>query len=136
MTITDLFNDKILDISNKLNPPTEKETLINAKKQIKAFVQELLTTKSPVLKPEYGTTFVNDLGEIVNIYKMRFYLQKNADSIKDKYNITYVNISDVQKSGDALIGYMEVTFNGEINKTVDFQIDWKNKIFTTEAIVE
>jgi len=137
MNINDLFANKISEVeSTTLTSNIQTSAEIDAEKKLKAFVQELLTTKSPVLKPGYGTTFINDLGEIVNIYKMRYYLQSNADSIKNKYNISTVEIADVKKNGNALIGHIEAVFNENIKKTVNFQIDWKDRMFTTEAIVE
>jgi len=137
MNINDLFTDKISEIETQISTIETQTTIeIDAEKKLKSFVQELLTTKSPVLKPGYGTTFIDDLGEIVNIYKMRYYLQMNADLIKNKYGISSIEIIDVEKDGDALVGYLEAVFDGVLKKSVNFQIDWKNRMFTTEAIVE
>ena len=136
--IDEIFQSK-LDIADSTDPivvsQQTKEEESKAKVKVKNFIQELLTTFSPPLKPGYGTTLIEDLGEVINPPKFSFYLEKNANKIADKYGITKIEVSNIDKSGPMLIGQLIVYIDG-LKYPEEFQIDWSNKHFTTQALVE
>jgi hypothetical protein len=113
----------------------EQQNNKKIKKIAQDFIQELLTSQNPPLKPNYGTTFIDDLGEIVNPYKFQYYLELNANKIIDKYDIESIQITKIDSAGNLLIGHLELTING-VKIPQEFEIDWSNKHFTTEDLVE
>jgi len=133
-----LFDDKIKSTETLTQYDNRKNDQYNSKKfKIKAknFIQELLTTHSPVLKPNYGTNFIESLGSIINIYKFQYFLEKESKAISKKYNIQQIEISKVDSAGNMLIGHLEIFIEG--NKvTHEFEIDWKGKTYTKEDIIE
>lgn len=136
--LNELFDNKIkLTEKNDIHYVNKNQAIDENKNinKVKNFIQELLTSYSPVLKPEYGTEFVNSLGEIVNPYKFQYFLEKEATKISYKYDIEHIEISKIDSSGNLLIGHLEINING--NKfSHEFEIDWNGKTYTTEAIIE
>ena len=104
---------------------------------LKNFTKEFLTIKdnSP-LKPGYGTNFINKLGNIVNIYKIRFYLIEELELIKGKYNIEEIEVLKAYQEKDMLIIELNVIFNDGHLHNVYLKTNWKSKQFTTKEIVE
>ena len=134
MNVFDLLDKKeqIIDPEEILND-TQKD--IKYKTIARNFIQELLTSEAP-LKPSYGTSFINDLGEIVNPPKLKFFLEKWLNVLKNKYNINTVKVPKVESSGNYVIAKIEIIFDNGLKIVDNFQIDWKGKVFTTQPIIE
>jgi len=136
--INELLNELLIEAETKspeFNFKQEEEKKRNAEKIAREFVQELLTTFYPPLKPNYGTTFIQDLGEVINPYKFQYYLEQNANKLIDKYNITSIEIEDINVDNNMLIGKLILHIDN-IKTTAQIEIDWNNKFFTTEPLVE
>jgi hypothetical protein len=136
--LQNIFDNKIKSVEKKkytFNKENDLKEEKNIKKITMDFIQELFTTYSPPLKPNYGTTFIDDLGEIVNIYKFKYYLEINAEKIMHKYEIEEIDIEDIVSDKGMLIGHISLIIKGA-KRTEDFKINWSNKHFTNEAIVE
>ena len=130
MTIHDLL-DKKISKSNRPHKSDEPHKVL-----LRNFAQELLTTKSPPLKPGYGTSFLLDIGEIVNPPKIRYYIDIHANKIAKKHGIARVDVIKTEKEGDSIIIELEaIADNGYVLKG-EVSVLWREKIFTTEAIVE
>jgi hypothetical protein len=71
------------------------------------FIKELITERgSCIFDRNYGTTFYEDLGQVVNIYKVRDAVQNASNQIKDKYGIVTVDVEDANYTSHD--GFMNV----------------------------
>lgn len=101
------------------------------------FIQELITVRgSNAFDKKYGTTFITDIGEQVNIHKVKYIIDKNLDEIKQKYNITKLTVGDT--SFNTTDGFLEIhltiEFDGlAVEKHFDFIY---NGVFTDKMILE
>ena len=101
------------------------------------FMQELVTDLGSVLfDKDYGTTFLLDIGDQVNIYKVRYLLDRNYQSTKDKYGILSVETSDVffDKKDGFLNMALVLLFDGFKSQTAT-AIRYDGS-FTTNTIIE
>ena len=114
-----------------------KETKIDYLTILKNFTKELLTSKnSSPIKIDYGTNFISKLGNIVNIYKIRYYLEEEIESIKDKYKLQEVEVVEAYQEKDMLVVKLNAIFNDGYKHNTYLQVDWRSKQFTTREIVE
>jgi len=133
-----IFSDKLKQAETKdykTRQQDKRKEDAYYKKLVEDFIQELLTASNPPLKPNYGTSFIDDLGENVNIYKFQYYLERHANRLAKKYNIEEINIDNIDSSNNMLIGHLELKISGN-TISHEFEINWGDKHFTTEAIVE
>lgn len=122
--------------SKMAHRPASKSIKEAEQVRLRNFAQELLTTKSPPLKPGYGTSFLASLGEMVNPPKVRYYLDIYANMIAPKHGIVRADVISVEKAGDSVVIEMEILADSGHVARGSVNILWRDKIFTTEAIVE
>lgn len=101
------------------------------------FIQELITDKgSNVFDRDYGTDFISDIGEQVNIHKVRYIIDNSLSEIKKKYSIVSINTSNV--NFNVSDGFLEIHLSIEfedvaVEKHFNFIY---NGIFTEKMILE
>lgn len=101
------------------------------------FIQELITIKGTCLfDKEYGTTFLTDLGREVNVYKIRYILDRNYQATKDKYGILAVETlsANMRRDDGFLELSLKIIFPGVAIETNT--ATWYNGQFTTKTIIE
>lgn len=100
-------------------------------------IKELITELgSSLFDKEYGTTFIEDLGEQVNIYKIQYLVDNKYSYWKEKHGIKKVSISNVQIS--SIDGFLNISLKIHFN---DGYIETEtpigyNGLFTTKTIIE
>lgn len=103
----------------------------------KNFIHELITDiGTSVFDKAYGTTFILDLGELVNIYKVDFYLQEAFSKIKSKHKVKSVSLSGTHKNNHD--GFLELSIALVIEDAVvsaGASIEFAGTV-TTETIIE
>ena len=73
---------------------TKKDVNIDVK--IANFIQELVTEVGTCLfDKKYGTSFISDIGDIVNIYKIDYLVKNNYKEAKEKHRVTSLEASNV-----------------------------------------
>jgi hypothetical protein len=134
------------EIIYSINTKNRNEAYIHKPEQVKIddintktayFMQELVTAKGSLLfDKQYGTTFLDDIGTQVNIYKVRYLLEKNYLPTKAKYGILSIETNKVffsQKDGFLNIE-LALVFDGfKSNTGTAFAY---NGSFTTKTIIE
>ena len=114
---------------------TDGSTNINTK--IANFIQELVTDKgSCIFDKEYGTRFIRDIGEIVNIYKVDYLVKNNYHEVKDKHNVSFIEAVDVHFSQSD--GFLNISLRVTIDNVVsiaDTAISYTGS-FTKNTIIE
>ncbi len=101
------------------------------------FIQELVTEKgSNVFDKEYGTTFISDIGEHVNFYKIEYLINNSLEDIKNKYHIVNLEVHD--SNFNTTNGFLEIHLRVEfedvaVEKYFNFIY---NGIFTDKMILE
>jgi len=101
------------------------------------FMQELVTDAGSVLfDKKYGTTFLTDIKDQVNIHKVRYLLENGYQSTKGKYGILSVETNDVffDKKDGFLNIVLTLIFSGfKADTSASFIY---NGTFTTKTIIE
>jgi len=99
-----------------------KDNNISYHNKIENFTIELVTEKgSSLFDKNYGTTFINDLGEQINEYKVKYYIENSYEETKKKYDIMLVEVTSVEYSRsnnsldiDMVIAFKDVSFQTKI----------------------
>ena len=100
-------------------------------------IQELLTSKnSSPLKPNYGTEFIANLGDIVNEPKIKYYLKEALNELSKKYPVKSIDLLEAYQEKDYLVIKVDILFSDNARVTKHFNVVWKNKQFTSEGIIE
>jgi hypothetical protein len=115
--------------------PTEEQKTIDS--LTTNFIQELVTEKGTcIFDREYGSNFLKEVGEQVNIYKIQHILENSISEIKEKYGIASVDVSDaIFNQSD---GFLEIRLSIEysdvsLEKHFNFMY---SGTFTDKLIVE
>ena len=101
------------------------------------FIQELLTDiGTSLFDPSYGTTFLADVGDKVNIHKVRFLLENNYKDTMSKYGIISVEAEEANYFDEN--GFLDISiktiFKSFISKTTaSFPY---SGAYTTKTIIE
>jgi len=101
------------------------------------FIQELITEKgSNVFDRNYGTTFISDIGDQVNFYKVEYLVNNTLNDIKKKYSIVNIEVSNATFNSSN--GFLEIHLRIEyediaVEKFFNFMY---NGIFTDKMILE
>jgi len=101
------------------------------------FIQELVTEKGTcAFDKKYGSYFIRDIGEHVNIHKIRYVLDESIEDIKKKYGIVNVSVDNAQFN--ASDGFMEIWLSIEyeeiaVEKRFNFMYDG---LYTDKIILE
>lgn len=101
------------------------------------FIQELLTNiGTSLFDPNYGTTFLLDIGDKVNIHKVRFLLENNYKNTMSKYGIISIEAEEANyfdKNGFLDIK-IKAIFESFVSKTTaSFPY---SGAYTTKTIIE
>ena len=99
-----------------------KDNNISYHNKIENFTIELVTEKgSSLFDKNYGTTFIDDLGEQINEYKVKYYIENSYEETKKKYDIMLVEVTSVEYSRsnnsldiDMVIAFKDVSFQTKI----------------------
>ena len=100
------------------------------------FIQELITSKgSNAFDRNYGTNFIESLGEQVNVYKIDFFVKKEGESLLRKYNILSASVGEAWIDGE---GALNIKISLDFSDTaVDTFVDFRfSGTFTTGDIIE
>jgi hypothetical protein len=101
------------------------------------FIQELVTEKgSNVFDKNYGTTFISDIGDQVNFYKVEYLVNNTLEDIKNKYSIVNLEVSNAtfNKSNGFLEIHLRIEFEDvAVEKFFNFVY---GGIFTDKMILE
>lgn len=109
----------MIEINTKGNPNDKYSSLSEKEKRrmsgvVNIFLHELITTKgSCAFDLEYGTYFIQNLGKLVNKYKIEYFFNLAKKDIIYKYRILNIDLVDVTYDTTT----QEVTL--EINAIVD-----------------
>ncbi len=101
------------------------------------FLQELITQKgSCSFDKQYGTTFITEIGNQVNIYKIRYLLENSVLDIKEQYGI--LSITAPKAEFNTSDGFLEIWLTIEyediaVEKHFNFMYDG---IYTDKTILE
>ena len=126
-----IFNNKKQQYDIKIGEDSRIDTIA------KNFIHELITDiGTSVFDKTYGTTFILDLGELVNMYKVDFYLQEAFNKIKSKHKVERVSLSSTHKNHAD--GFLELNIELVIEDAVvsaGASVEFAG-IVTTETIIE
>lgn len=115
-------------------PTTEKTTIDNLTTN---FLQELVTKRgSCAFDKEYGSTFIEEVGDHANIYKIQYILDKSIEGLKEKYGIDSVVVSNsiFNNSNGFLEIHMRIEYEDvAVEKHFNFMY---NGIYTDKMILE
>ena len=125
------------DKSREVTSFSPKDNNLNYHSKLENFAIELMTQKgSSLFDKNYGTDFISDLGEQVNEYKVKYYIDNFYKETKKKYDIISIEVTSVE--------YSRVNNSLDIEMVVNFKdISFQTKIempyagsYTTKPILE
>ncbi|MDF1879610.1 hypothetical protein JHD46_08170 [Sulfurimonas sp. SAG-AH-194-C20] len=131
------MSDGFMFVNKKNQYDVTDETLNKFDNIVSRFTHELVTDiGSCVFDKDYGTTFSEDLGTIINIYKVDFFLQKAFALIKDKHSVDSVTLVDSKHNHSDGFLDLSITVEAIGRKAVVLSNLEYNGESTTDTIVE
>jgi len=103
---------------------------------VENFITELFTSKnSSPIKRNYGSDFIENVGDLFNIYKLNYYLDNEKD-LREKHSILEAKITEISQNGELLNLEMELIIESDKKFKIFIETNWNYSRYTSKDIVE